>query len=97
MPEQSKGESELYCFLNSERACGADCMAYVTVPRENKELDELQPHCVLIDSAARSAHGLHVLAAVFGTWMKDSRRREADSKRASSEATTPPDPMGTKK
>jgi hypothetical protein len=74
-------KNELYCFLTRDRVCGADCMAYQTMPDVNQHLDGDQPHCLLVNSAERMGRGISVLAAVFGNWMRDTQRREADAKR----------------
>lgn len=94
-PKHLPVEDELYCFLDQHRPCGAECMAYKTMPDENKHLDPGQQHCVLLDNAEKAGHGLQVLAAVFGTWMKKQQTKEADAKRAAATpGVAPPNPMG---
>lgn len=94
-PKHLPVENELYCFMDHDRPCQADCMAYKTMPDENKHLDPGQQHCVLLDSVEKAGHGLQVLAAVFGTWMKKQQTKEADAKReAAMSGARPPAPTG---
>lgn len=78
MPEVLPEGDELYCFLNKDRPCGGDCMAYKTIPDRNEQLDSAQPHCVLLNATEKAGRGLHVLSAVFGTWMKDRKAAESE-------------------
>jgi hypothetical protein len=96
-PEPTIPHERVFCFLDKDRECGADCLAYKTVPEQNTELDTLQPHCALIDNVSRGARALWIVAAVAGDWIKGLRRYEADKARAESVKTTVPDPMGGKK
>lgn len=94
-PKHLPVQDELYCFLNRDRPCGADCMAYKSMPDENRHLDPSQAHCVLVDSAEKAGHGLQVLAAVFGAWIKRQKIKEADDKRAAAIGEVkPPTPVG---
>lgn len=57
MPEQDEEleekETDLVCWLNSSRPCGADCMAYTTMEAESKLLNEQQKHCVALVALER--------------------------------------------
>lgn len=86
-------EESLYCFLNSDRPCGADCMAFKTVGQNNERLDSAQQHCVLLSSVERGGNGLNVLAAIAGVWIKDQKIRDADARRTAG-APPPPNPLG---
>lgn len=63
-PEQS-GINNLYCFMDSERVCGADCMAFITFPRasNSSELSEFQTHCSLLSAADRLGRNVTIVAA----------------------------------
>jgi hypothetical protein len=74
----------LICFLNTDRQCGADCMAYTTIASESPYLNEQQKHCVLIVGAERlGRHSGGILSLL--------KKTDADSKRA---AASPLDPRG---
>jgi hypothetical protein len=83
-------QDELYCFLDKERPCQADCMAFMTVAADNRQLDGGQAHCVLLDGVTK----LNVLAAIGGAMVKDQRQRDADSRRAAAGSPMPPNPLG---
>lgn len=74
----------LICFLDPERVCGADCMAYTTMPSESPYLNDQQKHCMLIVSAER-------LSRYAGGALSLMRNSKADTAR---KGTPPPDPMG---
>lgn len=73
----------LYCFLNSDRACGAECMAYVTLPRMpvRPELNEQQAHCELLLCFERMGRNITVLAQVAAETVKKRTISEADRRR----------------
>lgn len=91
-PRTLPSGDELYCFLNGERACGADCMSFRTIPDKNTQLDDAQNHCILLGSIERSGRSLNILAAVAGKKAKEAQD-------AARKAATPggmPNPMGGK-
>lgn len=57
----------LYCFLNPERACGADCMAYETPPNYKDFIGKQWARCVLLVNAHRVGKHLPILAGSLGT------------------------------
>lgn len=75
----------LICFLNMDRQCGPDCMAYTTFGSEAPQLNEQQKHCTIIVSVER-------VARFSGGLLSIVRRTTADAKRAGGQA--PPGPMG---
>jgi len=52
--EQELQLTDLMCFFNSERVCGAECMAYTTQEAEAKLLNEQQKHCVVLVALERT-------------------------------------------
>jgi hypothetical protein len=86
-PEQLDDDPEkngLACFLNADRICGADCMAYTTIGSESKYLNDQQKHCVAIV-------GIERLGRYAGGILQLMKNTGADSKRST--RTTPPDPL----
>ncbi len=87
-PEASEGIEQLYCFLNAQRVCGADCMAFVTYPREStkSELQGLQPHCAFINNADRVGRNVVIMASSLVERQKQQKLAQIDAQR---EANTP--------
>lgn len=90
-------ENAVYCFLSGDRPCAAECAAYKTFPEDNKNLDTHQRHCLLLQSAERSARSLNVIAGLINMTVTKQKRAEADAKRekAFDSSHTPP-ATGTK-
>lgn len=87
-PEELDDDAEkngLICFMNPDRSCGADCMAYTTFASESPYLNDQQKHCVAIVGVERLGRYAGGLLSLF-------KKSEADARRASK--TTPPDPKG---
>lgn len=58
VPEASGG-----CFKDQTRVCGADCMAYLTVPPTGARYTGQQwARCLVLVSQEKSAHHLTILA-----------------------------------
>ena len=73
----------LYCFIDSTRACGAECVAFVTHPRASRstELNEQAAHCSLLLGVERMGRNLTVLAQVVSEGAKKRKLSDADRKR----------------
>jgi hypothetical protein len=72
----------LACFINGDRICGADCMAFTTVPSESPYLNEQQKHCSLIVSAERLGRYAGGILSLF-------KKADADSKRSAPHVVDP--------
>jgi len=81
--EDREGIEQLYCFLGSERVCGADCMGFITFPKrsESSELSELQSHCGLLQNIDRAGRNLVILAGTLVSNSKASKRDKQDAAR----------------
>lgn len=75
----------LYCFLDSARPCGPDCMAYVLEDSESKKLSTQQKNCSLLVSVDRLSRYVAQASSLY-------QKRTGDQVRASHAA--PPDPRG---
>jgi hypothetical protein len=75
----------LVCFMNMDRQCGADCMAYTTHPSESKYLNDQQGHCVAIVGVER-------LGRYVGGVLSLLSKKNADDAR--SRVQPPPSPTG---
>lgn len=75
----------LVCFLNMDRPCGPDCMAYTTNKAESVYLNEQQKHCTLIV-------GIERLGRYTGGLLSIIKANKADAQRAVS--VKPPSPTG---
>lgn len=89
---QDKPDDKLLCFLNKDRFCGPDCMAYKTIPDDNKQLDKGQQHCVLLSAIERTGRSTNIIAQLIDTILKRDKTKDADAKRGSPPA--PPSPYG---
>lgn len=84
----------LMCFLNADRECGPECMAYTTMPAEAVHLDVQQKHCVLLVGVNRLGRHTGVMAKLINDAVTHNRKMVADSAR---QAPTPPDPLGSRR
>jgi hypothetical protein len=87
-PDELDDDAEtngLVCFMNMDRPCGPDCMAYTTFGSESKYLNDEQKHCAAIVGVER-------LGRYAGGILSLLSKKKADDARAP--AKTPPDPMG---
>jgi hypothetical protein len=75
----------LYCVFDKERECGAECMAYVTHPREARDdLTMAQRHCVVLSSVEKLARHSTVIAKVMADKIKFDKTKKQDEQRESS-------------
>lgn len=69
------------CFLNNERYCAADCLAYAPAPIQLEGLTLDQSNCLLLVSA----HRLAKMSAIFVQMKKEehdmARKLQADLRR----------------
>jgi hypothetical protein len=81
-------KDKLYCFIEPTRACGPDCMAFMTYAADMKktELDDNQRHCTLLVGADRVARHVVVLTSLFASAEQKKRTAAQDAQR---EANTP--------
>lgn len=81
----------LYCFLNSDRPCGAECMAFVTNPIDSKtqELGHAQQHCNIISSIERVGRHLAVIGGVLARQARAAEVKEQDNVRAANAGSSP--------
>lgn len=82
----------LVCFLNMDRPCGPDCMAYTTLPSEAPQLNHQQRNCVLLVSVERLGRHTGILAKLNKELIDQGKKARADKSRT--EQTPPPSPFG---
>lgn len=87
-PEATEGEVNPVpevkgaCFLNQDRVCGADCMAFLpTAPQGVAYIGQQWAHCLLLVNAERTGKHLIVLADI-GNKLVASKRQEEREKKA---------------
>ena len=87
----AKTEGGLMCFLDRERECGSECMAFLGFGQEvdSNHLTQQQCRCVLISSAERAGRFAGLIAKVLYDDSVAAKKAHADEKRA---AETPPTP-----
>ena len=85
-------DPNLLCWLNGDRVCGPDCMAYETAPDGPDYQDKQWANCMLLVNAHRVGKHLVVLASQGQGLMKHLNVIAADQKRT---APTPPVPNPT--
>ena len=83
-PEVSS-DNGLFCFLDADRPCSGECMAYTTALTESPALTVQQKNCTLLVSADRLSRSLLMVAKVNKKQMEDAARVNVPM---------PPDPMG---
>jgi hypothetical protein len=70
------------CFLNQERICGPDCIAYLSRPPEGTAyLGEQWARCHLLVNADRAGRHLVVLASTIGAIHTHVKTEAADRSR----------------
>lgn len=65
MGEIDSGERKgtgLYCFINPNRACGPECMAYENAPSGKDFLGKQWANCLLLVNVHRTGKHLTILA-----------------------------------
>ena len=65
VPKEAVPGSGLYCFRDQQRACTAECMAYVNPPEGDEYKGQQWAHCLELISLHRSGKHLALLA-VYG-------------------------------
>ena len=92
VPNMRDVDASPMCFLNADRGCGAECLAYVTHPKlaQSSELTVEQAHCALINNAERCGRGVIMaskamsdVAVKLHSLVARSKTREADRERTS--------------
>ena len=83
----------LLCFMNAERPCGPDCMAYEQAPLQPDYQDKQWANCLLLVNAHRVGKHLVVLASVASDQVRQTKNAAADAQRANQ--PPPPNPKGT--
>lgn len=81
MNEANNADDRLTCFLNPDRFCAADCMAYSVFPDENAHLDSGPKHCTIISSVERTGRSLNIIGGLLNELLKHQKHKEADAKR----------------
>ena len=74
-----------FCFLDRDRMCTAECMAYVTHPRHkssSSDLSEEQSHCALLAGLERTGRGVIALAGTVGQATRKKGIEDADRRRS---------------
>lgn len=88
----------LYCFIDSCRACGPDCLAYVAFPNiktiQTSELSEQQVHCAVVTGIERAGRGIIMLASSVSGLLKKQEIQAADASRRASIPDTVTSPFG---
>ena len=74
-------EVGLYCFMNKDRPCGADCMSYIVQPEGSDYRDQQWARCLLLVNAHRAGKHLVVLADITNKLFNISRTKQADDAR----------------
>ncbi len=79
---EDDASSGLVCFIDSERVCGPDCMAFSVAADGGPALSDEQRRCVLLSAAERlGRHSGLVLKAVNDAAERAERRRADRARR----------------
>lgn len=85
MPEDKTG---LFCFKDSSRICGADCMAFTDAPEGPEYIGKQWARCLILVNHHRTGKHLVVLASIADKIEK----RMTDARRTNQ--SPPPRPIG---
>jgi hypothetical protein len=94
MSDEAPVIERVYCFLDRERVCGPECMAFLTHPRQSNssELSDLQAHCTLLTGMDRLGRNITIIASTLTGKARSEAIKEQDTIR---ERNTPKaDPLG---
>lgn len=70
------------CFINQDRVCGPDCMAFLTVPPTgNAYQGENWAHCMVLVNLDRTGRHLTILANNDSSLLSMKRNALADQQR----------------
>lgn len=79
LPEDKTG---LYCFIDSARPCGAECMAYLSTRPEGRDYEGQQwAKCGILVSLHKGAKHVVALAGMGDSLLKHLRVKHADAVR----------------
>lgn len=83
--EEAQGPTGgLYCFMNCDRVCGPDCMAFLPdAPPQEDYRGQPWAHCLLLVNAHRGGKHLAVLASTAADISSRARKEAADRQRVS--------------
>jgi hypothetical protein len=82
-PDSKNG---LYCFLNKDRECGSECMAFIHPPEGPDYKDQQWSNCLLLVNAHRGGKHLVILADTTGKLLGLTKNKQADEARANQPA-----------
>jgi hypothetical protein len=82
----------LMCFIDRNRECGADCMAFLSEPSESPILGVQQKNCLLIVSAERLGRYASGIVSTLNKMHQKSAAEAADRVRLAQAQV--PDPRG---
>lgn len=80
----------VFCFINFERVCGPDCIAFTSKPADSTHLDPQQRHCLVLISGERLARHAAIGVKIVGDMMTFMKQSDADTKRTAQKPPTPP-------
>lgn len=64
----------LYCFITSDRACGAECMAYAAPPPGQDYKDQQWANCKILTSLHQASKHVALIARVVDSESADKKR-----------------------
>jgi hypothetical protein len=89
LQQPERRPSGLICFLNNERECGPDCMAFDYAPQSEDYKDKQWANCMLLVNAHRGGKHLVMLASIGAELQKKVKTEAADRARTNQ----PPPPV----
>lgn len=72
-PDMRPKGTGLQCFMNGDRVCGADCMAFQTDRPEGPDYQDQWAHCMLLTNLHRGAKHLVVLTQSVNTIVRQGQ------------------------
>jgi hypothetical protein len=81
-------EEELYCFINADRECGPECMAFSSVPAESPHLSMRQRSCTLLVGVERAGRYMGGLVQLVRSAQQDEKTKQQDAARIAAAAGT---------
>ncbi len=71
--ENERQGTGLYCFLDRNKACGADCMAWDSVPNHRDYIGKQFANCMILVNLHRTGKHLTVIASSLDTLVKSEQ------------------------
>lgn len=83
-PDEMETEGTSFCFLDKDRPCSPECVAFIHPPNAQDYESQSWANCHLLVNIHRTGKHLPILADVASNTLKQRRQQIADMQRTGS-------------